>query len=230
MALFQNSAEGGTNGTNVTSANSGGNSGDKFNTVTPGTGTLTYDTAAAAHGLLGYNFTSSGTGSGVVSWNAVINLAPSVATRVYFNPGSTLPSSLLRLVDIRNTAGTAVRVQYSATNHLLIQNAAGTTLFTSSTAVSANTWYRIELAMSVSATGATINYDYYLLDSTIPVEAGYSTTTGNTGTTYIITVSMGSAAAATNVGAFYMDDFAINTGTTSYIGPVPVAAMPWIEA
>ena len=50
-----NTAEGGTAGTTVTASNSGGGSGDAFNEVARGTGaTLTFATAAAAHGTLGY--------------------------------------------------------------------------------------------------------------------------------------------------------------------------------
>ena len=104
-----------------------------------------------------------------------------MATRFYYNPGPTLPSTVIRLADIRNASGTAARIELSAANQIFIQNNAGTTVATFAHALQANTWYRIELAISVSSSTATINAAYYLLDSTTPVDPAFATTTGNTG-------------------------------------------------
>jgi hypothetical protein len=86
-------------------------------------------------------------------------------------------------------------------------------------ALQANTWYRIELTISVSASGATIKAAYYLGDSTTPVDPAYATTTGNTGTASITQVSIGSAATATWTGTSFFDDLAIQSGSTTFIGP-----------
>ncbi len=58
-----------------------------------------------------------------MGWNGYS--APSMAIRFYYNPGPTLPNSLLRLADIRNSSATAARVELSASNQIFIQNAAG---------------------------------------------------------------------------------------------------------
>jgi RHS repeat-associated protein len=217
-----NSAEGGTNGTTVTVANSGGASGDPFSVVTRGTGAaLTFATAAAEHGSLGYSLTATSGTTTAVTWNGYN--ATSAAVRFYYNPGSTLPSTTVRLLDVRNSTGTAARVLMTSSNQLIVQNAAGTTLKTFPTTLSANTWYRIELGVSISATAATVNAAYYPGDSTTPVDTAYSTSSANTGTANITTISIGDTTSGTWAGTAYFDDLAAQPATTSYIGPVPTA-------
>jgi len=213
-----NSAEGGTAGVAVTTANSGGASGTAFTVVGKGSGaSIVYATAAAVHGTLGYAVHGSSGTATLVGWNGYS--ATSMAIRFYYNPGPTLPSKVMRLADIRNSSGTAARVELSAANQLFIQNAAGTTLTTFPDALQANTWYRIELTISISASAATINAAYYPADSTTPVDPAYFTTTGNTGTANITQVSIGSAASATWTGTSYFDDLAAQPGSTAFIGP-----------
>jgi RHS repeat-associated protein len=229
-AVVFNSAEGGTNGTTVTNANSGGNSGDAFNNVTRAAGaSLTFATTAAKHGSLGYSLTGVSGASTSVGWTGYN--ATSVAVRFYYNPGSTLPSTTVRLLDVRNSGATAARVSVSSSNQLIVQNTAGTTVTTFPTTLSTNTWYRIELAISISATAATINAAYYLGDGTTPVDPAYSTSTGNTGTANITKVAVGDTSGAAWTGTEYLDDIAVQPGTTSYLGAGPtVPAAPTVVA
>ncbi len=176
-----------------------------------------YSTAAAAHGSLGYALTGASGTATLVGWNGYS--APSIAVRFYYNPGPTLPNALLRLADIRNSTATAARVELSAANQIFIQNAAGTTVTTFSHAVQANTWYRVELTISVSASTATIKAAYYLGNSTTPVDPAFSTAAGNTGTANIAQVSIGSTASATWVGTSYFDNLAVESLSTAFIGP-----------
>ncbi|HEY3924872.1 MAG TPA: fibronectin type III domain-containing protein [Acidothermaceae bacterium] len=221
-SVKSNSAEGGTSGTSVTAANSGGASGNAFTVFTKGSGAaVVYSTAADAHGLLGYSITGASGTATSMGWNGYTS--PSIALRFYYNPGPTLPSTVIRLADIRNASGTAARIELSAANQIFIQNNAGTTVTTFAHALHANTWYRIELAMSVSSSAATINAAYYLLDSTSPVDPAYATTTGNTGAANITQVTIGSTASATWTGTSYFDDVATLTPSTAFIGPVTSA-------
>ncbi|HEY3924873.1 MAG TPA: fibronectin type III domain-containing protein [Acidothermaceae bacterium] len=213
-----NTAEGGPAGASVTTGNSGGASGNAFTVVSRGSGaTLIYAAAAAAHGALGYSIKGASGNATFVGWNGYS--APSMAIRFYYNPGPTLPSKVMRLADIRNSTATAARVELSASNQLFIQNAAGTTVTTFAHPVQANTWYRIELTISISSSAATIKAAYYPADSTTPVDPAYSTVTGNTGTANIAQVSIGSAANATWTGTSYFDDLAAQSGSTTFIGP-----------
>jgi hypothetical protein len=216
--LVSNSAEGGTAGVSVTTGNSGGASGTAFTVVGKGSGaTLVYSTAAAAHGALGYSLTGASGSASLMGWNGYS--VPSMAIRFYYNPGPALPSSVIRLADIRNSSATAARVELSASNQLFIQNTAGKTLTTFAHPVQANTWYRIELTISVSGSAATINAAYYPADSTTPVDPAYSTSSGDTGTGNLTQVSIGSAATATWTGTSYFDDLAAQAGSTAFIGP-----------
>ncbi len=216
--FVSNSAEGGTAGTSVTVANSGGASGNAFGVVTKGTGaTLVYSNAAASNGSLGYALTGTSGTATYMGWNGYS--ATSMAVRFYYNPGPTLPNALLRLADIRNSTATAARVELSTANQIFIQNAAGTTVTTFSHALQANTWYRIEITISVSASTATIKAAYYPGSSTTPVDPAFSTTTGNTGTANITQVSIGSAASATWVGTGNFDNLAVESLSTAFIGP-----------
>ena len=218
-SVKSNSAEGGTSGTSATAANSGGASGTAFTVFTKGSGAaVTYSTAADAHGVLGYSMTGASGTATSMGWNGYS--APSVALRFYYNPGPALPSTVIRLADIRNASGTAARIELSAANQIFIQNNAGTTVTTFAHALHANTWYRIELAMSVSSSAATINAAYYLLDSTTPVDPAYATATGNTGAANVTQVTVGSTASATWTGTSYFDDIATLTPSTAFIGPV----------
>jgi hypothetical protein len=214
-----NSAEGGTAGTSVTAANSGGASGNPFTVFTKGTGAaLVYSTAAKAHGSLGYALTGTSGTATSIGWNGYS--ASSMAVRFYYNPGPTLPSTVLRLADIRNASGTAARIELSASNQIFIQNNAGATVTTFAHALQANTWYRIEMAISVSSSAATINAAYYLLDSTTAVDPAFTTATGNTGAANITQVTVGSTASATWTGTSYFDDVASQSPSTAFIGPV----------
>jgi hypothetical protein len=202
----------------VTVGNSGGASGNALTVVTKGAGAaLVYSTAAAAHGSLGYALTGASGTATLLGWNGYT--APSIAVRFYYNPGTTLPNAVLRLADIRNSTATAARVELSASNQLFIQNAAGTTVTTFPHALQANTWYRVEITISVSASAATIKAAYYLGSSTTPVDPAYSTVTGNTGTANITQVSIGSAASATWTGTSFFDDLAVQSLSTAFVGP-----------
>ncbi len=167
-SVKSNSAEGGTSGTSVTAANSGGASGTAFTVFNKGSGAhVQLDGCRRARSVGVLDDRRVGHRDDV-GWNGYS--ATSMALRFYYNPGPTLPSTVIRLADIRNASGTAARIELSAANQIFIQNNAGTTVTTFAHALQANTWYRIELAISVSSSAATINAAYYLLDSTTPVD------------------------------------------------------------
>ena len=220
-----NSAEGGTSGTSVTAANSGGGSGDPFTVVNKGAGaTLVYSPTVPAHGARDYALTTSSGTATDVGWSGFNTT--SMAARFYFNPGSTLPSTLVRLADIRNASGTAARVMLSATNQVLVQNTAGSTVTTFAHALAPNTWYRIEVAISASPTVATINAAYFLGDALTPVDPAFATTSGNTGSANITQVLMGSAASSTFIGTAFIDDLAVQPASTSFIGKATAPSVP----
>jgi hypothetical protein len=95
MALpLANSASGGTAAAAVTTANSGGASGDPFEVVNTGTGTLVFDATHPAHGTgLGYKATQ---GTGQLQWRN--NADSSVGT-----VGTAIPNSTLVRIEFQVT-------------------------------------------------------------------------------------------------------------------------------
>lgn len=137
--LAYNTFEGGTDGTGITSGNSGGASGDAFNTVS-GTADYDNDTPAPLVGAMSaYINAASGSTSSV-------RLDYTSSTTVYFrfyfyktgNPAAV--TTLARLFD-SGTGGVDLRVNTSGA--LVFRNAGGTTINTSA-ALASNTLHRIE--------------------------------------------------------------------------------------
>lgn len=215
MTLRANSAEGGSNGTTVTTGNSGGASGDAFNTVSIGTGgSATFTSASEAHGTLSYSL-GSATGATFVAWTGW-NTA-TAACRFYFM-FPTLPSAQMILVRLRNAGGVVLELDITAANKFQVRNQTPAIVFTGTTTLSANTWYRVEFGATPNATTAAINVDYYVGDSLTPVETGYATTTGNTGTGNFTEIRFGPQSGGVTTTPDF-DDLAFTDLTTTYIGP-----------
>lgn len=218
MAQLYNSAEGGSNGATASFASTGGASIAPFSDIMIGAGaSLVFSTATSAHGSLSYAITGASGTYTVLGWNTFNDT--SIAVRMYYNPGPVLPSTALRLIDIRNSTTSMARIGLNSSNVLFMQDYnGGSTKWTAAAGLSTNTWYRVEAAISLSASTATMRAAYYLGDATTPVEAVFSTSAGNTGSANISIVYFGSAQSATWTGTSYFDDLAAVPGTTNLIG------------
>lgn len=209
MAILRNSGQGGTDGLAVTTANSGGDSGDAWAVVTKGAGSaIDFDTAQAAHGTVGYLITPA---SGQVTefrqnFTDAFQLLVSFYMRI---PSAfTVTSSI---VQIRNAAGTIANLNLTTTRRIQVVDDANATVFTSAsgTPMATNTWYRIELRVvpGTTTSNGTIQFAYYVGDSTVAVET-FSDTTSNTGTDPITNCRFGRTSGATaDVTAHWMDSF-----------------------
>lgn len=233
MSLIYNSAEGGATGADITTDNSGGLSGNPFDVVTAGTNaTWKFSTTTAAHGTMSLAATSPSSVTTTLQWTQFDTT--SIAVRVYFNMGNSTYSAHPRLIDIRNSTTSMARINLnSSTNRLYAQDYnGGSTKWTASSSLSANTWYRIELAVSVSSTNATMNAGVFLGDSQDPVGSTLAITNANTGSNNIAWVVFGNVQNASWDNTVYFDDLAANTDTTTFIGPyMPnTASSMWVAA
>jgi hypothetical protein len=222
MAIIRNSAEGGTNGTTVTTGNSGGTSGTAFAQVTiTGAPTCVFSSVVKAHGSLGYHISG---GSGDVAKLYLGSTASSAAAvRVYMYLTS-LPSAAQTLVQTQDSAFAApVNININGTNNLFITNAAGTTVYTAPSALSAATWYRLELqtVKGTTTSNGTISFQYYAGDSTTALGSFTSSTT-NTGTNNSLRLVVGKQNSTPTLDA-YFDDLAYDTTSTT-IGPYTAPA------
>lgn len=225
MTKLINSAEGGTSGTTVTTGNSGSSSGNAFDALTIGTSaTLTFDSTHAAHGGLAYKFTTpvSDTNS-IVEWTT--SLTGSSLSQVWFRAYCyiTAHTGTLKLVEVLSSTTVRASIALNSSGKVLTQNAAGTTLTTSTTTVPLNQWFRLEGFFIGSATVGQVEVKIFTTsaDEVTPDETNTSTAVQNTGGT-INRIQFGNP---TTVASYtiWMDE--LGASDTAYIGPVKTSAV-----
>jgi fibronectin type 3 domain-containing protein len=180
LPLLANSFEGGTNGTAVTAANSGGASGNALNAVSCSAGTVTYSTASAAHGSVSA-LASPGTGLCYVQWSKSITPTNEAYGRAYLNLSANPAGAFVLLKATDASFGRDIQVNLSKTGKLSILDAAGTTQATFTNSVPLNSWVRLEWHVIAAASG-TVELRMYAGDSATPIES-HLVTGVNTGTT-----------------------------------------------
>lgn len=220
MTVLVNNFEGGTTGTTITTANSGGSSGNAFDVVTnSGTGAVDiYDTTLAAHGSVSCKV-STGT-SAVQSlnrWSTSIGTVPQAWFRmyVYF---TAFPAAVTRIMGYATTVGTTCGTIGIGTNgKVQFFNAGGSAVITTANTVPLNAWCRIEGLLIGSATAGQMQLKFFTsMDAQVPAELLTSTATQNTtGSPGLF--SFGVISNVANVAPFWMD--AIGISTTGYLGP-----------
>jgi hypothetical protein len=223
---LDNNAEGGTSGTTVTVANSGGNSGNAFNTVSIGTGaTAVFDGTEAAHGGLSYAFATGSTAAiARVQWTAAMGTQTQVWYRAYLYFNSD-PAAAVRVLDQdQSHSASAVVVVLSSGKLQVRTGAAGTQTLTTTNTIPLHQWFRIEGYTIGSATAGQVQLELFkIADSTTPDETDTSASTINTYgamDTYNFGVSTNTA----NVAEYWEDDIAVSNA--GYIGPAGTLPPP----
>lgn len=212
-----NSFEGGTTTTAISTANSGGVSGQAFNAIT---GAIAqFNNTTPMHGAMMMRLpfsTVSAAGSG--NWTGLGSNTGHVYGRWYFRISgtATVTTRLCQWHD--NAAALCCAMRLSVTNTLQPLNAAGTAIGSASAALTANTWYRIEYDILPSTTVGTFTFTVYAGDS----PTAFSAPAGATGAVLganIAEVRTGVPTAVTPTAAINLDfdDFDINT--TALPGP-----------
>ncbi len=229
MTVLVNSAEGGTNGTTVTAANSGGASGNAADSVTIGaTCTLAFDSAHAAHGALAYKVAYGGTAGNVqFTWAAAMGTQSQLWFRLYLyftaNPGSNTP-----VWSCHPASGTCGRLFVLTTGKLQFNDSAGSLVIASTNTVPLNQWFRVEGFLTGSATAGQEEFKLFQnADDLTPLETQTSAANVNTNSASITTTQFGdSGTAVANVGPYWMDDLGLSSA--GYLGPsvtpAPIAA------
>lgn len=219
MTAYANTFEGGTNGTTITTGNSGGGSGNAWDTATPGTGaTLAYDNAHAAHGTLAGKVATGATAATVLISKTFPGATTTPALRFYCyftaNPGS-----ILEIAQCRSGATVRLHVLITTTGKVRLTNAAGSTVFTSTNSINLNGWSRVEVyGVTLDAvTGAATIALFNSPDSSTATESSSFTSQNFGGSADRVSYGVLTNSTA-NVGPFWFDDVAENdTGTA--IGP-----------
>jgi hypothetical protein len=227
MALpIANNAEGGTNTTTVTTANSGGTSGLAFNTVTIGSGaTITFSNTQKAHGTLSYRL---GMGATFANTRLIYTTtALGTLTNVYGRLNvfmTALPTATMALAQHMTgsrmgsvSVTTAGKLQWISQ----IATLAGSPM---TTTVPLNQWFRIEWQYTVTAVSnasGTI-YLYTSVDSTSLTESLTTSGMVTNAQTNFTQIQLGMNEGGIPNGQLYLDDIALSG--TGLPGPAAVAS------
>lgn len=223
MALKINSAEGGTDGIAVTSANSGGVSGDPFNSPNKGAtavaATINFATAAAKNGTLGYAF-SVGNTANVCNVFWADTTSGDFTMQCWFQitgaPATTMQGPLALTTSAGSNANLP-RLQMGTGRTFTVQLSAQAG--SASAALTVGLWYYLDFyGTGVSTASATATCDIYNADGSLLSSIG--------GTGSALGVPARSNVGKLGSGAanmvFYCDALAANLGSPTAAG-FPVA-------
>lgn len=217
MTLLTNSFEGGSSGTTITAGNSGGASGNAFDTVDD---SPAYSNTHAATGTLSAKL-SAGTTNQAMWWTGSLTgtSVPQVWFRLY-GYLSAYPTSSPTIVEPRYSGGSAAFVVQESNGQLTFADQSATAVFRTTTALPIGAWWRIEGFITGSASAGQVELKVFLSpNSATPDETKTSGTSVNTGGA-ITAMRYGQVM---EFGGSGVDMWVDNLGasTSGYIGPVP---------
>lgn len=216
---YYSDAEAGTNAANVTALNSGDTTNDFFDASYIPTGaTVTFTGEQTAHGGLAYKFQPLSGDSTYLAWGTLGS--KSVAARFYvrFTAWPDSANEIAGFVTLQPSYFTIGRWVVSQTGNLSMFDRAGL-IWTSSTSLSLNTWYRLEMYMHTGATDTTgtIQCAYYALDSGAAIDS-FSTSAATVGMAEFSVFRFGRTSASTWVNTIYFDDMMVTQAASGFIG------------
>ena len=238
MTLILNNAETGSDGTTVTTGNSGGTNANAFDGVTIGANmTETFSTTSPAHGSLAFKtaLTSTTTAITYLEWTSTTfgSVAVEVYGAVYLvisNGGLGSPSSSLRFLRFMNggTGGYGVKLESgSGVQRVSVMDSAGTSVGTiggTGSGLGAGAVGRIEFHFLFNtASGEVARVKLFSADGTSEVATAATLTATNMGAGFDgVRIGCNTANfSSTSGAAFWVDDIAFNTTATDYLGPGP---------
>ena len=222
--LKQNTLEGGTNGTTISNANSGGASGDAFSSVAVGSGnTYTFDNSSGkVTQTLGAKWVFGGTTIGTCRWTGLGSFTGDVWFRntIYI---SAIPSVGNWFGFVQANTSASVRcaaIGLRTDGKIQVYDAAGvaSTSSTSTTVLQINTLYRIEWRVNITSG----EVEWWLYDSATKGAANFiehKITTGLTLGANVDQYQTGVDSTPANVNGIsvWYDDFGIST--VDQLGP-----------
>lgn len=216
MALpLSNTFEGGSNGVTVSTANSGGASGNAFDVVTT-SDDFTYTTSTFMHGAVGATSNGDANAQAGPGWQSTSMGTPiNLYGRFYMFRAAT-PSEQQRVVRWFNSIGGTEggRISWHTDGKVYSFDSTLVVPPSSSFTLTANQWIRFEFNIFCDGSAGIIEVKCYVGDSTS--EIGTYTRTGLNTLTQIGDIRIGSHITAIP-GAWTIDDLALSD--TGYIGP-----------
>lgn len=228
---YENTAEGGTDGVVVTTANSGGTSGTAWSLVnTGGTPDPTYDNAQAMHGSMSILFGGGNTRE--VRWYSLASYT--VYAVAHFRFSSVAPSNNHQIIQARTSsdAGCAT-IGLSTSGRIIAWNRNGVTISGTDIAghtISADTWYRIEVIFtndSGNAATGRVQYAIYEGDSATPITTEFDSGASVAMQTVLIDRLYLGGAGGLTVSEYWMDSIGAEGGRSIFYGPWVINTSPW---
>lgn len=213
MVALSNNAEGGTNTTTVTTGNSGGESGDAWDSVSfGGSGTITFDNTHPVR-TLAYKIVGDTANNSLLRWNTSLGTQTELWGRTYFY--LTAFSVNQGFIWLRNGGNQVVRIRVNTSGNVEVLDGSNTIILTSTTVVNLNSYFRIEFHVIALAVNGTIEVRLFNdPNSATPTETVMSTTAS-------LFDDVGDAGfgqlASTPAATFWIDDVQVNT--TGFPGP-----------
>jgi hypothetical protein len=228
MALLQNTAEGGTNGTQVSAGNSGGASGDAFAISGIASNNVTFSSAFAAHGSLSYYFNIASATAPFLQWGSAWT-SNALSVRFYFRPTST-PSTASVIGQFRHASGTVAQIAHHSDGSLrILDTASGSIAPSGFAALPLDNTYRVECTIEVAtSTTGRLHVAYFAGESTTPI-ATHDASTYNFGTAQITGFRIGRPSSTATAHTYYIDSLAASDVTT-FLGPFGANTPPTVSA
>jgi hypothetical protein len=225
-------AEGGTDQTDVTVANSGGASGDAWEAVQTGTGAIKrYSVAHAHQGSFGIEFATGSTATTPsVGWTTKIGTQTEIWYRcyIYFTAN---PAAAHRILHVHSGGTQRCSVELETTGLLQMLDSTGSTLAADRTtnAIALNAWNRVEFHAILDATVGQYEIRLYKTDPDAAigsydeqVSSAANKSLGGAGNTWRFGVT---GTPVANVASWWADDLSVST--VGWIGPItPAAPVP----
>lgn len=220
MASILNTATGGAVGATVTTANSGGASGTAFDYLDV-TGTLTVN-ATAAHGTNSYEARGIGTRS-AFGWAASAVIPSKLQSYRTYLRITEMPTVDTQIITPWNSTQSVASVTLGADGKLRLAARGGTVISTTTSVLSLNVWYRIELSVEIgtTSTNGVIRFALYNGDTVSPLETAYTSSTVDLGTTDVMSWRMGKITTTGNATLLF-DSIEVNMSSSTLLGPYAV--------
>lgn len=215
-----NSFEGSTDETTVTTGNSGGGSGSAFDSVSVGTGaTVVYDNAQSALGTFSCRIGTTGTSSlAYVGWT--LASVASDYSRALLRLTSLPSAAAQPVVRYLSGAGQSFRVNVKSAGTIEVRDAGNSVVGTTTAAITAGQFWRLELHPVFSTTVGAVELRYYASPNSTGSPTETLTLTGLTLTANATEVRWGVGAALANAVSTWFDNVA--TEGTTWFGPALV--------
>lgn len=223
MALRSNNFDGGTNGTTITIENSSDGGQSTLNYVNIGTGAaVTYGNEHAHSGTLAAKIVPATGQTAYISYGGTSGTLASNDTAaefwLYLTANLTEENPLLFASDNGGTRRLQLNFQTDGRVRLRTEGAAW--LWTSSSTVPLNTWVRFRVFTRNQGAGASLTKIAFYNGATL-IDQFSTSTSDRTG--IIDALAVGKYYTGTLTQTFWVDDFAVETAATGYIGEVAAA-------